>query len=161
MGNFLIFPSKHFLAGGSSLLEPKNQPMHTDATYGTCDKLNYALEGYQVVLGCLGVHKTVFTKIAVRSELLAPSQNHRTVSWSKLLPFSSITIDTAYVVWFWRLYNHEKEFRTPRSVPWNSAMGRLFSGSFLPNYCKLLAVKTVLKHMVRFSNAYSVDSSCN
>ena len=65
MENYLIFPSKRFLAGGNSLLEPKTQLMHTDATYGTCDMWNYALEWYQVVLGCLRVHKTVFTNIAL------------------------------------------------------------------------------------------------
>ena len=70
MEEFLIFPSKHFLAGGSSLLEPKNRPMHTDATYGTYEKWNnYALEWYQVILGCLRVHKNVFTKNAAVSEV--------------------------------------------------------------------------------------------
>ena len=65
MEKFLIFLSKPFLAGGSSILEHQNQPMHTEATYGTYDKWNtYALEWYQVVLGCLRVHKNVFTKIA-------------------------------------------------------------------------------------------------
>ena len=39
-------------------------------------------------------------------------------------------------------------------------MGRLFSGSILPIYWKLLIVKIVLKHMVHFFNAYSVHSSC-
>ena len=39
--------------------------MHTSATYGTCDMWNYALEWYQVVLGCLRVHKNVFTKIPI------------------------------------------------------------------------------------------------
>ena len=69
MEKFLIFTSKPFLAGGSSLSEPKNQPMHTDATNGTCDEWNYALEWYQVVLGCLRLHKNVFTKIAAVSEV--------------------------------------------------------------------------------------------
>ena len=40
-------------------------------------------------------------------------------------------------------------------------MGRLFSGSILPNYWKLLRVKINLKHMMHFFNAYNVDSSCN
>ena len=65
MEKYLIFPSKRFLAGGNSLLEPKTQLMHTDACYETCDMLNYALEWYQVVLGCLRVHNNVFTKIAI------------------------------------------------------------------------------------------------
>ena len=69
MEKFLIFTSKPFLTGGSSLSEPKNQPMHTDATNGTCDEWNYALEWYQVVLGCLRLHKNVFTKIAAVSEV--------------------------------------------------------------------------------------------
>ena len=37
MEKYLIFPSKRFLAGANSLLEPKTQLMDTDATYGTCD----------------------------------------------------------------------------------------------------------------------------
>ena len=98
MEKFQIFPSKPFLAGGSSLLEPKTQLMHSDGTYDTYEMCNYPLEGYQVVLGCLRKPKNVFTKIAVRSELLVPSKNLYTVSWSKLQPFSSITIGTAYVV---------------------------------------------------------------
>ena len=65
MEKYLIFPSKRFLAGENSLLEPKTQLMHTGATYGTCDMWNYASEWYQVVLGCLKVHKNVFTKIAI------------------------------------------------------------------------------------------------
>ena len=66
MENILIFLSKPFLDGGSSLLEPKNPPMHTDTTYRTYDKWNtYASEWYQEVLGCLRVHKNVFTKIAI------------------------------------------------------------------------------------------------
>ena len=52
------------MAGGNSLLEPKTQLMHTDATYGTCDMWNIALEWYQVFLACLRVHKNVFTNIA-------------------------------------------------------------------------------------------------
>ena len=65
MEKYLIFPSKHFLAGGNSLLEPKTQLMHTNATYGTCDMWNYALDWYQVDLGYLRVPKNVFTKIVM------------------------------------------------------------------------------------------------
>ena len=65
MEKFMIFTSKPLLAGGNSFLEPRNELMHTDATYGTCDIWNYALEWYEVVLGCLRVHNNVFTKVAV------------------------------------------------------------------------------------------------
>ena len=62
--NIWIFLQHHsWLA--DPFLVPKNQLMHTDATYGICDMWNYALEWYQVVLGCLRVHKSVFTKIAI------------------------------------------------------------------------------------------------
>ena len=72
--------TKPFLAGGSSLLEPKNQPMHTNATGGTCDKWNYALEWYQKILGCLEVHKNVFTKIAM-SEVNFSHRPKITILW--------------------------------------------------------------------------------
>ena len=73
--------TKPFLAGGSSSLEPKNQPMHTDATYETYDKWNnYALEWYQVVLGCLRVHKNVFTKIDM-SEVNFSHRPKITILW--------------------------------------------------------------------------------
>ena len=65
MEKHLIFPSKHFLAGGNWLLQPNIQLMHTNAIYGTCDMWNYALDWYQVDLGCLSVPKNVFTKIVM------------------------------------------------------------------------------------------------
>ena len=69
------------MAGGSSLLEPKNQPMNTDATYETYDKWNnYALEWYQVVLGCLRVHKNVFKKIDM-SEVNFSHRPKITIRW--------------------------------------------------------------------------------
>ena len=52
-----------------------------------------------------------------RSEHFAPSENRHTVIWSKLHPFSSITMSTIYVVWIWCLYDQYIKFRTPRSVP--------------------------------------------
>ena len=108
MEKFLIFPSKPFLAGGSSLSEPKNQPMHIEATYGTCDEWNYALEWHQVVLGCLRLHKNVFPKIAAVSEVNFSHRPKINLLWvgPKMNPFSSITIGTACVLWFWRLYDH-------------------------------------------------------
>ena len=152
---FLIFPWKPLLAGGNSLLEPRNQLMHTDATFGTCDKWNYALEWYQVVLGSLRVNKNIFTKIAM-SEVNFSHRPKITIlwvgaSWSKMHPFSTITIRKAYVVWIWRLYDYYKIFRTPKSVHQISAIWRLFSGSILPNYWNLLGVKNSSKaHGARF-----------
>ena len=49
MEKFLIFPTKQFVDGGSSSLEPKNQLKHTDASYGTYDMWDYAFDWYQVV----------------------------------------------------------------------------------------------------------------
>ena len=141
-------PHTTHLAGGSSLLEPKNQPMHTDATYGTYDKWNnYALEWYQVVLGCLRVHKNVFTK------LICPKRTSRTVRKSpfcelvQMHPFSSITKQTAYVVWFWRLYDHEKEFRTPQNCSLKQCHGstnlRQYFADLLETFgCKKLFYST-------------------
>ena len=60
--NFHTIP---FLASGSSLLKLKIQLKHTDASFGTCDVWNYALDWYQVVLGCLRVPKNVFAKLAL------------------------------------------------------------------------------------------------
>ena len=60
--NFHTIP---FLASGNSLLKLKIQLKHTDASYGTCDVWNYALDWYQVVLGCLRVPKNVFAKLAM------------------------------------------------------------------------------------------------
>ena len=60
MEKFLIFPTIPFLAGGSLLFEPKNQLKHTDVYYVTCDMWTYALDWYQVVLGCLSVPMYVF-----------------------------------------------------------------------------------------------------
>ena len=147
MKKVLIFPSKHFLAGGSSLLEPKNPPMYIDATYGTYDKWNnYALEWYQVVLGCLRVHKNVFTKIAItevnfshRPKIailwVGPNCTHfRQLLWIQLAwcDFGASTTT-------------RKSFGPPevflKTVLWDD----FFSGSILPNYWKLLRVKNCSK----------------
>ena len=49
----------------------------------------------------------------------------------------------------------------PKRVHQNSAMGRIFSSIILPINCKVLVVKSVLKHVVHFFNAQCVDLGCN
>ena len=61
---------------------------------------------FHVDSGCLGFRMSCSGCLYAFMVFLAPSENRYSRNWSKLHPFSSFIIDTAYVVWFWRLYDH-------------------------------------------------------